>query len=105
MLTSYTDRVIGVAMLTVAALIEILTPAALGKALGISVQAISNMKQRGAIPPRHWPEVARLTAEIAGYEKFNVSDLVAMHTRGGNSAHRESGAENHPRRRAGAGAR
>lgn len=35
----------------------------LGAALGVSVQAICNMRTRGAIPPRHWPTLIRLASE------------------------------------------
>lgn len=63
---------------TVAELIEFLTPAGLETACGVSVQAISNAKARGAIPPRHWPAVIEL-ARQKGLKDFGLEDLTALH--------------------------
>lgn len=83
MLTNYTNRVISVAMKpvipsNVAGLIEFVTPAALKKAIGISDQAISNAKSRGAIPPRHWPAVIEL-AKQKGLTDFRFETILALH--------------------------
>jgi hypothetical protein len=83
MLPNYTNRVITGGMsepLTVSGLIEKLTPAALQEALGVGAQAISNMKQRGAIPPRHWPVVVELAKKNPELKKLTWNDLVTLHT-------------------------
>jgi len=107
MLLNYTNRVMTAGMplpTTVAELIEKLTPAALGSVLGVSAQGISNMKQRGAIPPKHWPAVVALAKQDSDLSAFTVEDLVAIHTISDPHRQREFSKPIHQPKRAGAGA-
>lgn len=84
----------------VAELIEKLTPAALADALGMSVQGVSNMKQRGAIPPKHHYAVAELAKQSSdeGLADFTFDDLRQMHSDRGQCGQRVSPPANHQRR-------
>lgn len=85
----------------IADLIEKLTPAALGEALGgMSAQGVSNMKRRGAIPPKHWPAVVSLANETPGLSDFSWGDLVKLHTDSADARQRESAGRNHPKQQA-----
>lgn len=106
MLTDYTKRVIGDVMklpTRPAALIELLTPAALIPALGVSAQAISNAKGRDAIPPAWWPAVLNVAKQTPGLAKFTLDDLVQMHTPAPRATHAEQGRRNPRAVGAGAG--
>lgn len=100
MLLNYTKRVIGSAMtklLTVSDVIEGLTPGALEKALGVSVQAVSNWKQRGAIPARHWAGVAVVAKDHPTLSIVTLEYLAEMHRAASSGAQRERTAGNHVR--------
>jgi hypothetical protein len=100
MLQFYTKRVIAAVMpspITVPDLIEKLTPAALIAALGVSDQAVSNMKQRNAIPPRHWPVVVELSKQHPDLSHVTWEYLVTLHRPDSKVLHRESTKRNHPR--------
>lgn len=64
---------------TVAALIEKIGPAALSGATSLSVQAISNMKQRGSIPVRHWPAILDLAKGIENLRDLDAEKLMRLH--------------------------
>lgn len=84
-------------LLTVAEVIEGLTPAALEKALGVSVQAISNMKQRNAIPARHWPDIAAVAKDHPSLSIVTLEYLAEMDKAARGAAQRERGGNNHAR--------
>lgn len=88
--------------LTVPDLIETLTPAVLMQALGVKDQAISNMKARAAIPPKHWPAIAVLCAENPKLKSITINDIVQLHRAMPLGLHRESALRNHRQKRAGA---
>lgn len=46
-------------------------------ALGVSVQAVSNMKSRGTFPPKHWPALVR-EAKACGYDPVTFESLEIM---------------------------
>ena len=83
--------------LTISGLIEALTPATLAEALGVSVQAISNMKQRDAIPAKHWPGVVALARQKEDFANFTLDGLAALHTQARTLAQRESSSTIHQR--------
>lgn len=85
-------------MLNLSDLIETLTPAALAGALGVSVQAISNMKQRGAIPARHWPAVVELARKNPTLSEITFELLAEMHRPKPAGRQRESSAPIHHKR-------
>lgn len=82
--------------MTIAELIEQIGPARLAEAFGVSVQAISNMKQRGAIPSRHWLSTVRL-AEAANISGVTIELLERLSNGPTVAPHAEQSAR-HPRR-------
>jgi hypothetical protein len=86
-------------MLNISELIETLTPTDLAEALGVSVQAISNMKARGAIPPGHWPAVVELARKSPALSKqITFERLVEIHRAKPAARQRESSASIHQKR-------
>lgn len=47
------------------------------KILGVGYTAVSNMQQRGAFPPRHWPALVRHATE-RGLNTITLSFLEAL---------------------------
>jgi hypothetical protein len=70
----------------------------LAGALGVSVQAISNMKQRGAIPARHWPAVVELARKNPTLSKVTFEFLAEIHRPKTARRQRESSAPIHHKR-------
>lgn len=46
--------------------------------LGVTVQAVHNMKTRKKIPPRHWPRLVEM-AQSRGLKKITLETLTASY--------------------------
>lgn len=54
-------------------------PTALAKALNVNPSTASEMKRRGSIPVRYWPELVRAAAEIGKADQVTYEALVEAH--------------------------